>query len=49
LVGGNLSGLVSELASKRNADGSSAATGLRKVIYIPLSPFDVWLVHFFFS
>ena len=31
LVGGNLLGLVSELASKRNADGSSAATGLRKV------------------
>lgn len=31
LVGGNLSGLVSELASKRSADGNSAATGLRKV------------------
>jgi adenylyl cyclase-associated protein len=31
LVGGNLSGLVSELASKRSADGSSAATGLRHV------------------
>ena len=31
LVGGNLSGLVQELASKRSADGSSAATGLRHV------------------
>ena len=31
LVGGNMMGLVSELAAKRSADGSSAATGLRKV------------------
>jgi len=31
VVGGNLTGLVSELAAKRSADGSSAATGLRKV------------------
>ena len=31
LVGGNMAGLVSELAAKRSADGSSAATGLRKV------------------
>lgn len=36
LVGGNLSGLVSELASKRSADGSSAATGLRHVSYLLL-------------
>jgi hypothetical protein len=33
LVGGNLTGLVSELASKRTADGTSAATGLRHVCY----------------
>lgn len=31
MVGGNMAGLVSELAAKRSADGSSAATGLRKV------------------
>lgn len=31
MVGGNISGLVQELAAKRSADGSSAATGLRHV------------------
>lgn len=30
-VGGNVGGLMSELAGRKNADGSSAATGLRKV------------------
>jgi hypothetical protein len=29
--GGNMAGLVSELANRRSSDGSSAATGLRKV------------------
>ncbi|KAG7347597.1 adenylate cyclase associated (CAP) C terminal-domain containing protein [Nitzschia inconspicua] len=29
--GGNMAGLVSELANRRSTDGSSAATGLRKV------------------
>lgn len=29
--GGNLAGLMSELSSRKNADGSSAATGLKKV------------------
>lgn len=29
--GGNIAGLVSELANRRSTDGSSAATGLRKV------------------
>ena len=38
LVGGNMLGLVSELASKRNADGSSAATGLRKVSFVSVTP-----------
>lgn len=31
--GGNMLGLVSELANRRSGDGSSAATGLRKVRY----------------
>jgi len=31
LKGGNMLGLVSELANRRSGDGSSAATGLRKV------------------
>ena len=41
LVGGNMLGLVSELAAKRSADGSSAATGLRKVsIFLFLAAID---------
>lgn len=37
MVGGNVTGLMSELASKKNAEGSSAATGLRKVSAVPVT------------